>query len=72
MDELARRPLAHQIVDEGQQIREAAWREAQLDLYGRVMGVLMRLGVWVLISALIQVATACAVAYLVWKSLQHG
>lgn len=72
MDEVARRPMGQQIIEEGQMVRDAAWREAQLDLYGRVMQALLRLGIWVLVSAVLQVATACGVAYLIWRALQHG
>jgi hypothetical protein len=56
-------------VEEARDLEDFAWRQAQVDLHAKVMSLLARLGVWVLLVFLLQVATAGCLAYLVWRAL---
>lgn len=57
-------------VEDARDIEEVAWKNAVLDLYTKTMGVMLRLGVWLGLVTLLQVAMALALAWLVWRSLQ--
>lgn len=56
-------------VEEARDLEDFAWRQAQVDLYAKLMSLLARLGIWVLLVFLLQVAMAGCLAYLVWKTL---
>jgi hypothetical protein len=56
-------------VEEARDLEDFAWRQAQLDLYAKLMTLIGRLGIWVLIVFLLQVVTAGCLAYLVWRTL---
>lgn len=59
-------------VENARDIEDVAWKNAILELYTKTMAVMLRLGVWVGLVFVLQVAMALAIAWLVWRSLQHG
>ena len=56
-------------VEEARDLEDFAWRQAQLDLYAKLMSLLARLGIWVLIVFLLQLAMAGCLADLAWRTL---
>jgi hypothetical protein len=69
-DELLRRwPVTRQAVEDGRDMEDLAWKNAVLDLYVKTMQVMTRLGIWVAIVFLVQVALLAGVAYLIWRTL---
>ena len=56
-------------VEGARDLEDFAWKQAQVDLYAKVMTLLARLGIWVFVVFLLQVTAAACLAYLVWRTL---
>ena len=70
MAEELRRPLSiRQVIDGPNGAEDLAWKNAILDLYVKTMSVMTRLGIWLALVFLLQIALVAGVAYLIWRTL---
>jgi hypothetical protein len=69
-EELRHRPLSiRQVIDGSTGAEDLAWKNAILDLYVKTMSVMTRLGIWLALVFLLQLALVAGVAYLIWRTL---
>jgi hypothetical protein len=69
-EELRHRPLSiRQVIDSPNGAEDLAWKTAILDLYVKTMSVMTRLGIWLALVFLLQLALVAGVAYLIWRTL---
>jgi hypothetical protein len=56
-------------VEGARDLEDFAWRQAQVDLYARLIGLLGKLGIWIFWVAIVQFVMAVCIAFLVVKAL---
>jgi hypothetical protein len=69
-EELRHRPVSvRQVIDGPNGVEDLAWKNAILELYVKTMAVMTRLGLWLAVVFMLQLALVIAVAYLIWRTL---
>ena len=67
-DDLPRPIYARRSVESARDLEDMAWKQAVLDLEGRFIRVVLRLGIWVAVVFFVQLTLIAMVGFLIWRT----